>query len=252
MQISATNESYVAGAKNNQSDFSHSYFEASSSSDTGGVGIVYGPFSAEGSVSVSNQNSDTSFSTTHTTSGAHWDKSSKASITGEYFLADIDRPWLFEEIFRVASGWYVQDKPTNFLSDGTATDANNRNWMPALIVQMLCARNVTVTCDDWGDFGQFATSFAANDTTSAHSSSTSYGGSAGFFGLGGSYNHSDADASGNYFANDDGSQSWSFQQQGSGGTLVIHGTQVLGWIVRVVPASPPEERKTAAGGGGGS
>jgi len=246
MQISVSNHSYQAAAQSGYSDFSKSYYDASSSSDGGGVGIIWGPFAAEGTVSVSQQNSDTSFSTGHTASGSHWDKSSSASINGEYFLADFDRPFMFEEIFRVASGWYIKDKPKNFLSDGTATQANNGNWMPSLAVQMLCARNLTITCDDWGDFGSFATQWAASDSSHQHSSSTSYGGSAGIFGLGGSYNHSDTDANGQFFSNDDGSQSWSFQSDGSGGTLVIHGTQILGWLVRVVPAGPPEEHNDAA------
>jgi hypothetical protein len=246
MQISVSNQSYQAASQNGQTDFSKSYYDASSSSDTGGVGIIWGPFAAEGTVSVSQQNSDTSFSTAHTTTGSHWDKSSSASINGEYFLADIDRPFIFEEIFRVTSGWYIKDKPKNFLSDGTATQANNNNWMPSLAVQMLCARNLTITCDDWGDFGSFANQWSAADSSHQHSSATSYGGSAGIFCIGGSYSHSDTDASGNYFASDDGSQAWSFQSSGSGGTLVIHGTQILGWTVRVVPAGPPEENVAPA------
>lgn len=246
LQISVSNQSYEEASGNGHSDFSSSYYNASSSSDTGGVGIVWGPFSAEGTVSVSQQNSDSSFSTAHTASGSHWDKSSSASLNGEYFLADIDRPWLFDEIFRVASGWYIKDKPKNYLSDGTATQANNLNWMPSLAVQMLCARNVTITCDDWGDFGAFASQWSASDSSHQQSSATSYGGSAGYFGIGGSYNHSDADSSGDYFSNDDGSQSWSFQSDGKGGTLVIHGTQRLGVIVRVVPAGPPEERSATS------
>jgi hypothetical protein len=246
MQISVTNQSYEAASANNQSGFSSSYYHGESSSDSGGVGLVYGPFSAEGSVSVSKENSDTSFSTGNSASGSNWDKSSSASINGEYFIAEVDRPWLFDEIFRVSSGWYVKDKPTNYLSDGTATKANNGNWMPALVVQMLCARNLTITCNDWGDFGAFATQWAASERSHQESSATSYGGSAGIFGIGGSYDHSDSEASGNYFANDDGSQAWSFQSSESGGTLVIHGTQILGWIVRVVPAGPPEEKKEGA------
>lgn len=241
MQISVSNQSYQSAAQSGQSGFSRSYHDASSSSDTGGVGIIWGPFAAEGTVSVSKQNSDTSFSTAHTASGSHWDKSSSASLNGEYFLADVDRPWLYDEVFRIASGWYVKDKPKNYLSDGTNTQANNSNWMPSLCVQMLLARNLTITCDDWGDFGAFANQWAASDASHQQSSATSYGGAAGYFGIGGSYNHSDANSSGNYFASDDGSQSWSFQSDGKGGTLVIHGMQRIGVIVRVVPAGPPED-----------
>jgi hypothetical protein len=111
--------------------------------------------------------------------------------------------------------------------------------MPALPVQMLVARNISISCDDWGSFSSFANSFAASAASQSSSSATSFGGSVGAFGLGGTYNHQDASASGSDFSNDDGSSSWSFQSNDSGGTLTIHGTQILGWIVRIVLASPP-------------
>jgi hypothetical protein len=55
----------------------------------------------------------------------------------------------------------------------------------------------------------------------------------------GTYNHQHSSASGSYFSDDGGSSSCSLQASGSGGSLNIHGTQILGWIARVTPASPP-------------
>ena len=80
---------------------------------------------------------------------------------------------------------------------------------------------------------------SASAASQSESSATSFGGSVGAFGLGGVYNHQDSSTDGSQFSDDDGSSSWSFQSSHSGGTLSIHGTQILGWVVRVVPASPP-------------
>jgi hypothetical protein len=239
MGISVSDSTYDSGSNSTFSNVSSSYYNASSQSDSGGVGIVYGPYSATADVGYSTASANGGFSTGSTGGATNWDRSSSASITGEFFLATIDRPWLFDEIFRISSGWHIKDRPTNFLSDGTNTTENNTNWMPALPVQMLVARNISITCDDWGNFSSFTNSFAASAASQSESSATSFGGSVGAFGLGGTYNHQDSSASGSDFSNDDGSSSWSLQTSDSGGTLNIHGTQILGWIVRVVLASPP-------------
>ncbi|OKI41264.1 hypothetical protein A6A29_38010 [Streptomyces sp. TSRI0281] len=239
MQISVSDSTYDSGSSSQFNDFSSSYYHSSSQSDTGGVGIVYGPFSGTADFGYSSENSAQGFSTGSSGGSTDWDRSSSASISGEFFLASIDRPWLYDEIFRIASGWHIKDRPTNFLSDGTNTTDNNKNWMPGLPVQMLVARNISITCDDWGHFSSFATNFAASASSHAESSGTHFGGSAGAFGLGVTYNHQDSSTDGSQFSNDDGSSSWSFQSSASGGTLSIHGTQILGWIARIIPASPP-------------
>lgn len=240
MAISVADSTYDSASSSTFNNFSSSYYNASSQSDSGGVGIVYGPFSATADVGYSTASANGGFSTGSNGGATDWDRSSSATITGEFFLASIDRPWLYEEIFRIGSGWHIKNRPTNFLSDGTNTAENDKNWMPALPVQMLVARNISITCDDWGNFSTFATSFAASAASQTDTSSTNFGGSVGAFGLGGTYNHQDASADGSQFSNDDGSSSFSFQASDSGGTLSIHGTQILGWVARVIPASPPE------------
>ena len=240
MEISVSDSTYDSASSTMFSDFSSSYYRASSQSDSGGVGIVYGPFSATADVGYSTASSAGGFSTGASGGATGWDRSSSATVTGEFFLASIDRPWLYEEIFRISSGWHIKDRPANYLSDGTNTAGNNKNWMPALPVQMLVARNISITCDDWGEFHSFATRYAASAESQSKKSATSFGGSVGAFGLGGTYNHQDSSADGSDFSQDDGSSSWSFQSSDSRGTLTIHGTQILGWIARILPASPPE------------
>ncbi|QIS14367.1 hypothetical protein [Nocardia arthritidis] len=240
MQLSVSNFSYESASANGFSDNSTSYYNDSGSSNGGGVGIVWGPFSATAGLDTTSADYYNSQSASQSSGGVNWDRSQSASITGEYFVVNVKRPWLFEEIFRINSGWYVKDQPKNYISDGTNSAANNGNWMPSLIVQLLVARNLTITCDDWGDVGTHFANAAQSSSSSSHTDSTSFAGSVGIFGLGGTYNHNDWNANGQYFQHDDGQQSWSYQQSGSGGTLVVHGTQIVGWLVRVVPASPPK------------
>ncbi|WP_225726365.1 MULTISPECIES: hypothetical protein [unclassified Nocardia] len=240
MQLSVSNSSYESASASGFSNSSSSYYNDSGSSNGGGVGIVWGPFSATGGVDTTSADYYNSQAASQASGGANWDRSQSASISGEYFVVNVKRPWLFEEIFRINSGWSVKDKPKNYVSDGTNTLANNENWMPSLIVQLLVVRNLTITCDDWGDAGTHFANAAQSSSGSSHSDSTSFGGSVGIFGLGGTYNHNDWNANGQYFQHDDGHQSWSYQQSGSGGTLVVHGAQIIGWLVRVVPASPPK------------
>lgn len=239
MQISVSDATYAAASSTDFSNFSSSYYNSSSESNSGGVGVVYGPFSATADVGYSSAKQNGGFSTGSNGGATGWDQSTSASMTGEFFLASIDRPWFYDEILRISSGWNIKDKPTNFLSDGTNSAANNKNWMPVVPVQMLVARNVTITCDNWGEFSSFATDFAASAQSHEASSATSFGGSVGAFGLGGSYNHSDASSDGSQFSNDSGDSSWSFQSDASGGTVSIHGTQILGWVARILPAAPP-------------
>jgi hypothetical protein len=237
--ISVSDSTYDAASSSTFSNFSNSYYNASSQSDSGGVGIVYGPYSATADVGYSTASANGGFSTGASGGATNWDRSSSASISGEFFLATIDRPWLYDEIFRISSGWNIQNRPTNFLSDGTNTAENNNSWMPAIPVQLLVARNIAITCNDWGNFGTFASTFTQSATSQSSSSATSFGGSAGAFGLGAVYQHQGSSASGSDFSNDDGSSGWTFHSSGAGGTLAIHGTQILGWIARVLPASPP-------------
>lgn len=86
MGISVSDSTYDSASSSTFSNFSSSYYNSSSQSDSGGVGIVYGPFSATADVGYSTASANGGFSTG--ASGAtNWDRLSNASITGEFFLA---------------------------------------------------------------------------------------------------------------------------------------------------------------------
>jgi hypothetical protein len=239
MSISVSDSSYDAAASQNFNNFSSSYYSSTSQSDSGGVGIVYGPYSATGDIGYSDASARGGFSSGSTAGATSWDNSSSASVSGSFFLASIDRPWMFDQIFNVRSGWHVEGLPLHCLSDGSNTSQNSKNLVHALPVQMLVARNIANSCNDWGHFSTYASNFEQSAESHSESTATSYGGSVGAFGLGGKYHHADSSTDGSQFSHDDGSSGWSFRSHGSGGTLSIHGPQILGWVTQIVPASPP-------------
>ncbi|MEW9516112.1 hypothetical protein [Streptomyces tubercidicus] len=241
-EIEVRQSTYDTYAASNLHGFSSSYYEATHSSDSAGVGLVYGPYSATADVDIASSSSAQGARAEGSQSAQKTDNSSSASITGQYFLADVARPWLYDEVFRISDGWFLRDGDRNSISDGTASPSNNGRAFPAIVKSMLIARNVTITSDDWGDFASSASNWARSEASHDEASATKFGGSAGAFGIGGTYHHSDSDQSGNAFASDDGSQSWSFSSSDRGGTLRLHGSQILGVILQITPASPPFDR----------
>ncbi|MFD9289185.1 hypothetical protein ACFWBV_12945 [Streptomyces sp. NPDC060030] len=241
-EIDVRQSTYDAYATSNLSGFSSSYYEATRSSDSAGVGLVYGPYSATADFGVASSSSAQGARAGGGQSAQKSDHSTSASITGQYFLADVARPWLYDEIFRIREGWFLEDGDRNSISDGTASPSNNGKAFPAIVKSMLIARNVTITSDDWGEFASSASNWAHSEESHDESSATRFGGSASAFGIGGTYHHSDSDQSGNAFTSDDGSQGWSYCSSDRGGTLRLHGSQILGVILQVLPASPPLDR----------
>ncbi|MEU7436141.1 hypothetical protein AB0B07_35700 [Streptomyces sioyaensis] len=237
--------SYDAYATSNLHGFSSNYYTATQSSDSGGVGLVYGPYSATADVGIASSDSAQGARASGGQSAQKSDSSSSASITGQYFLADVARPWFYDEIFRLSTGWFLRDGDRNSISDGTASQSNNGKDFPAIVKSILIARNMTIFSDDWGDFASSASTWAKSEASHNESSSNSYGGSAGAFGLGVKYNHDDSEQSGGAVASDDGSSSWSFSSSGRGGTLRLHGSQIVGVILQIIPASPPLDRDAA-------
>jgi hypothetical protein len=81
-----------------------------------------------------------------------------------------------------------------------------------------------------------------NDATQhTDSSSNSYGGSAGWFGIGGSAQHSDSDDHGAFTQSSSSGNGWSYTKSNQGGTLSLLGSQIVGWIGEIQPASPKDD-----------
>ena len=170
------------------------------------------------------------------------DHSSSATVSFEWFMASIERPWLLGDLFHM-DGWYLAGQKKNAISDGTIQGqlGDVPKLLPMIPKGFLIIRNVKITSDSWGSMGD---SFQnAVDSSSGHtdSSSTSYGGSVGWMGIGGSAQHSQSDSGGAFTSQHDSSHGWSFSKNGQGGTLEMLGSQIVGWVGQIQPASPRKD-----------
>jgi hypothetical protein len=173
---------------------------------------------------------------------SHQDQSSSATVSFEWFVAGIERPWLLGDLFHM-DGWYLAGQKKNTISDGTIEGqiGDVPKLLPMIPKAFLIVRNVKITADSWGSIGSSFQS--AVDSASGHteSSSTSYGGKVGWFGIGGAVQRSSSESSGAFTNRHDASQGFSFSSNERGGTLELFGSQIVGWIGQIQPAAPRKD-----------
>ena len=143
---------------------------------------------------------------------------------------------------RVVHGGAAQELHQRRDHRGPAKD--DSKLLPMIPKGFLIVRNVEITADSFGEAGSKFEQ-AMNDATShTDSSSNSYGGSAGWFGIGGSAQHSDSDDHGAFTQSSSTGNGWSYNKNAQGGTLSLMGSQIVGWIGEIQPASPKDDAPT--------
>ncbi|AKU16614.1 hypothetical protein [Luteipulveratus mongoliensis] len=238
MRITAKSSQYQAGGGGGEHSFAHSFYRDESSSNSGSAGFsFFWGVSADASHSETSHDDGTNTDTSGWTE--HHDQSSSATVEFEWFMASIERPWLLGDLFHM-DGWYLAGQKKGAISDGTIEGqiGDVPKLLPMIPKSFVVVRNVKITSDSWGSLGS---SFQnAVDSSQGHtdSSSTSYGGSVGWFGLGGSYQHSESDANGAFTTTHDGSNGWSYTSTATGGTLELLGAQIVGWVGQIQPVAP--------------
>lgn len=238
-KITATSNSYQTGGNSGGRYFAHQFYENSASSNSGSAGFSCFGFGAAANASHSEQNHNDGQHSDSSNWNSYHDSSSTASVSFEWFLAQIERPWFLGDLFHMG-GWYMVGQEKDTISDGTIDGQIDKpdRLMPMVPKAFLVIRNVTITADSFGDAGS-ALSAAQNDANAhSDSSSTSFGGSVGWFGLGGSFDHSESDSHGDSTQSGSNSASWSYESSGAGGTLTISGSQICGWIGQIQPPAP--------------
>lgn len=250
MKITATSKRFQAAGGSGQHSFAHSFYNNESSSTSGSAGYSVLGFGASASVSHSSSSHDDGWNADQSSWGWFQDESSSATVSFEWFVASIERPWLLGDLFHM-DGWYLAGQKKNAISDGTIEGqiGDVPKLLPMLPKAFLVIRNVKITADSWGSLGSAFQS--ATDSASGHteSSSTSYGGKVGWFGLGGSVQHSNSESSGAFTSQHDATQGFSFTSSGNGGTLELFGSQIVGWIGQIQPAAPRKDDPALAAGG---
>ena len=249
MAITATSQRYQASGGGGQHSFAHSFYNDESSSTSGSVGYSILGFGASANASHSSTSHNGGWNADQSSWSSHQDHSSSATVSFEWFVASIERPWLLGDLFHM-EGWYLAGQKKNAISDGTIEGqiGDVPKLLPMIPKAFLIVRNVTITADSWGSMGSAFQS--AVDSASGHtdSSSTSYGGKVGWCGLGGSVQHSDSESSGAFTNQHDASQGFSFTSSGTGGTLKLFGSQIVGWIGQIQPAAPRKDDPALASG----
>ncbi len=246
IEISASSDSYQAGGGGDEHSFGHSFYHDDSSSTSGSVGFDCFFYSASANASHTDTHHNDGSNSDNSGHTAFHDASSHAKVGFEWFVASIERPWFLGDLFHM-DGWYLAGQKKNAISDGTINgqitgqiDASDR-ILPMVPKGFLVVRNVSIEADDWGDMGSSFQTAVDSASSQSDSSTNSYGGSVGYFGLGGSVQHNDAEDNGQFTSQHDASHGWSYQSSGKGGTLTMHGAQIVGWIGQIQPASPSKD-----------
>jgi hypothetical protein len=242
MKITASSSHFSSSGGGGQHSFGTRFYNDSSSSTSGSAGFSMFGFGASANASHSSTEHNDGSNADQSSWTFHQDSSSSATVEFEWFMASIERPWLLGDLFHM-EGWYLAGQKKDAISDGTIAGqiGDVPKLLPMIPKGFLVIRNVSITADNWGDMGS---SFQnATDSSSGHtdSSSTSYGGSVGWCGIGGSVQHSNSDDSGAFTGQHDAGQGWSYDSHGQGGTLKIFGSQIVGWVGQIQPASPRKD-----------
>jgi hypothetical protein len=250
--VSSSSTQYQASGGGGGQSFAHQFYADQSSSTSGSVGYSFCGFGASANASHSDSSSD-SGQNADSSSWQHFqDASSSATVTFDYFLASIERPWLLGDLFHM-DGWYMVGQPKNCISDGTVEGQlkDDSKLLPMIPKGFLIVRNVKIWADSWGQAASAFQSAMSDATNHTDSSSTSYGGSVGWCGIGGSVQHSNSDDNGAFTQQSNNSNGWSFEKHDQGGTLTLTGSQIVGWIGEIQPASPKDDAPTLTKKDGG-
>ncbi|WP_375430646.1 hypothetical protein [uncultured Friedmanniella sp.] len=237
--ISASSDRYHSSGGAQSSSFANSWYKGTSSSTQASAGASFFGISIGGSGGGSSSESDSAGHQGGQSSSQHADSSTTASISCEFGVIKIERPWLLTELFHIG-GWYVPGEKAGCVSDGTIAgqDGDDKKLLPMITTQALVIRNVTITATGWGAAGQALSEYQANQAAHSDSSSWNAGGSVGFMGFGGSVSHTESDWAGSQSS--DASSSWGFSYDSftDTGTLTINGSQIAGYIGEIVGSNP--------------
>lgn len=239
-KITGTSANHDQKAHSGTGSFANNWQQQQSESSSGSGGFNVGFYSASASGSHADASNAFGNHANQYNWTTHQDSSSSASVTMEYFIATIERPWFLGDIFNI-KGWYLVGQRAKSVSDGTVANQigdKSPAILPMLPKGFLIVRNVSITCDDFGDFGSTLNTAMQASQGSGQSSSNAVAVSGGYLFMSGSAQHQDQQSSG-AFGSQQTTSGMSFSSDGKkGGTLQILGSQIAGWIGQIQPACP--------------
>jgi hypothetical protein len=239
-KITGTSEAHDARTGSATASFASNWQKQQSQSTSGSGGFNVGLYSASASGSHADASNAFGNQANQFNWAQHQDHSSSASVTLEFFLATIERPWFLGDIFNI-KGWYMVGQRAKAISDGTIENQIGDKApaiLPMLPKGFLIIRNVTIKCDDWGDFGSSFNQAMQASQGSGQSSSNSVAVSGGYLFFKASGQHQDQQSSG-AFGSQQTSSGFTFTSDGKrGGTLQLLGSQIAGWIGQIQATAP--------------
>jgi hypothetical protein len=239
-KITGTSKAHDAATASGAASFANNWQQQQSQSTSGSGGFNVGIYSASASGSHSDASNAFGNHADEYSWTSHSDHSSDASVSVEFFIATIERPWFLGDLFNI-KGWYLVGQRAKSISDGTV-DNQIGDKAPAILPMIpkgfLIIRNVSITCDDWGDFGSSFNQAMQAAQGSGQSSANSVAVSGSYLFCSASGQHQDQQSSG-AFGSQNTSSGFTFTSDGGrGGTLQLLGSQIAGWIGQIQPAAP--------------
>lgn len=155
------------------------------------------------------------------TNTQHHMKADEIAIKCKIAKVSIVRPWFDETLFR-SDNWFTNLKgedETLYISNGNLDSTNADKILPMYPVAFIVARDIEITANFTKEDQEII------EQSAKAGAKVSYGP----FSIGGSYEY--------------GNKTEHFESQVSDGKLRVPGMQIIGWVSRVMPASPKKSRK---------
>ncbi|QMW01732.1 hypothetical protein [Spirosoma foliorum] len=243
--LTISSNEYNSQSAAHQNSTYKQHFESHSSSSGGGGAISFGFGFAGGSGGTSSTERVITTGGSESEQYQFHNDATDLSIEITYGLCTIERPWFMGDLFYMQK-WYLVNNPAKAISDGLIDTQIRKEapLLPMVPMQFLVIKNVKIKTSTWGQDGQTLNNMyrQSQDTSNSTNQHVSAGGgiSLGFISFGGHGSHDSSDAIADYAgsttSNSNSEYGWHFD----GSTLEIKGTQIIGWLSDILPASPPE------------
>jgi hypothetical protein len=218
--------------------------DTSSSHTSGSAGGSFMGFGASAGYHTGSAHEDDTSTTKRTALDVFKNTATNLTISLEYGIVDIIRPWLLGDLFYMKN-WYMIGQKKHLISDGTVAGQalNEDSLLPMIAMQFLVVRNVKISTRQWGSDGHTMQSLfgdgggAWDQSSSGFSASASYG--FGPFSCKASVSHDEAKEGVNRYGNFSNTDRQDSEAHFDGETLEIKGAQIVAWLSTIVPATPP-------------
>jgi hypothetical protein len=217
--------------------------ESQSSSGEAGVGIFGFGFNGDYSEAKSNSSRE---STNVSTDGTRFNNDAKnLSVSLQYGLCSIARPWLLTDLFHLKN-WHIVNGKAGCISSGKIDDQIGAEdpLLPLIPTHFLIIRNVRISAEHWNSDGQVLSQWNSKFTADAEQHQSTVGGGVevpvfGPLSLDFGASHSESGYSGSYRDEAGHDYSNDYKAHFDGTTLEIRGAQIVAWLSEVVPHCPP-------------